>query len=45
MAKALFVGAHCDDCEWMAGGTAILLRRAGAEINFLFVFNETSDRA
>jgi len=37
MPRVLFVGPHCDDCEWMAGGTAILLTRAGAEVHFLCV--------
>jgi LmbE family N-acetylglucosaminyl deacetylase len=38
--RALFVGPHCDDCEWMAGGTAQLLVRAGVDVTFLYVWGK-----
>lgn len=33
----LFVGAHPDDCDFSAGGTAALLARAGHSVRFLSV--------
>lgn len=33
--KALFIGAHNDDCEFNAGGTAALLSKLGCEIMFV----------
>ncbi len=35
--KLMTVGAHPDDCEWMAGGTAALARKAGWEVVFVSV--------
>ncbi|MFH0796027.1 MAG: PIG-L family deacetylase [Candidatus Omnitrophota bacterium] len=38
MVKALFIGSHCDDCEWMAGGTTVLLRKAKVQVHYLYIF-------
>ena len=35
--KAVFIGAHNDDCEYCAGGMAYLLSKAGFDIFFLKV--------
>lgn len=43
MKRALFIGAHCDDCEWMGGGTAIALRQAGVEVSFLHVLGAVGE--
>ena len=39
MRKYLFIGAHPDDCDLLAGGTALLLRDAGHQVKFVSVCN------
>jgi LmbE family N-acetylglucosaminyl deacetylase len=39
MAKVLMVGAHPDDCDLCAGGTAALWRARGDEVKFVSVTN------
>lgn len=40
--KLMAVGAHPDDCEWMAGGTAALCRKAGWDVLFVAVTDGSS---
>src|SRR4030095_9875140 len=40
--KILVLGAHPDDCDIFAGGTAALWRRRGDEVRFVSVTNGTA---
>lgn len=37
--RVLFIGAHPDDCDLLAGGTAFLYARAGAAVQFVSLTN------
>jgi LmbE family N-acetylglucosaminyl deacetylase len=39
MNRLMLIGAHPDDCEWMAGGLAIRCARAGWRVRFVSVTN------
>jgi len=43
--KFLFLGASCDDCEWMAGGLAKLLVKEGHHVTFASGQIHSKDRA
>jgi len=41
MPNLMVVGAHHDDCEWQAGGLALLLQDIGWQVRFLVVTNSS----